>query len=292
MSHFPSHPDEAGRTPAGTSIGVCSWSLQPIGPKLLVEQIRECGLDAVQLALNPLVNDPRDWADTFMYLEDAGIRVLSGMMESIGEDYSTLESIRRTGGVVPADTWPRSLELMLRVRDLVAESSIGLVSFHAGFIPHDPGDPQRALVVERLRILVDAFADRSIALALETGQESADTLLEALHEIDRPGLGVNFDPANMILYDKGDPVDSLRRLAPHVVQVHAKDARPTQTPGTWGQEVRLGEGTVDWPAFCTAVRELPRAVDVLIERESGGRRVKDVVLARELLESELSGSPA
>ena len=62
-------------------------------PKLLVEQIRECGLDAVQLALNPLVNDPRDWADTFMFLEDAGIRVLSGMMESIGEDYSTLESV-------------------------------------------------------------------------------------------------------------------------------------------------------------------------------------------------------
>ncbi|MED5507193.1 MAG: hypothetical protein VX684_05075, partial [Planctomycetota bacterium] len=70
MSHLPSHPDEDGRTPAGTSIGVCSWSLQSIGPKLLVEQIRACGLDAVQLALNQLVNDPRDWADTFMYLED------------------------------------------------------------------------------------------------------------------------------------------------------------------------------------------------------------------------------
>ncbi|MEC7351522.1 MAG: sugar phosphate isomerase/epimerase family protein, partial [Planctomycetota bacterium] len=269
MSHLPSHPDEDGRTPAGTSIGVCSWSLQPIGPKLLVEQIRECGLDAVQLALNPLVNDPRDWADTFMFLEDAGIRVLSGMMESIGEDYSTLESIRRTGGVVPGDTWPRNLELMLRVRDLVAESSIGLVSFHAGFIPHDPGDPLRALVVERLRILVDAFADRSITLALETGQETADTLLEVLDEIDRPGLGVNFDPANMILYGMGDPIEAIRLLGPRVVQVHAKDAVPTETPGTWGRETPLGDGAVDWARFMPEVLGLVPAVDVFIEREGG-----------------------
>ena len=272
------------------SIGVCSWSLQPIGPKLLVELIRNCGLEAVQIALNPLVIHPRDWADTFMYLQDAGIRVLSGMMESIGEDYSSLDSIRRTGGLLPDATWPQTLELMLRVADLAAESSLRLVSFHAGFIPHEADAPERAVIVKRLRTVVDAFAERSIDLALETGQETAATLLGVLEQIDRPNLGVNFDPANMILYDQGDPVESLRMLASHVAQVHIKDARPTSTPGAWGQEVAVGEGAVDWPALLEVVRTLPREVDLVIEREAGTQRVADVITAHELLQSHLPGS--
>lgn len=225
-----------------------------------------------------------------MYLQDAGIHVLSGMMESIGEDYSSLESIRRTGGLLPDATWPQTLEQMLRVADLAAESSIRLVSFHAGFIPHELDAPERAVIVRRLRTVVDAFAERSIDLALETGQETAATLLGVLEQVERPSLGVNFDPANMILYDQGDPVESLRMLASHVVQVHIKDARPTATPGAWGQEVALGEGAVDWPAFLEVVRTLPREVDLVIEREAGTQRVADVIAAHELLQSHLSGS--
>ena len=290
MTHSPAETTASGASERPISIGVCSWSLQPLGPKLLVDLVRDAGLDAVQLALNPLVTHPRDWADAFMYLQDAGITVLSGMMESIGEDYSSLDSIRRTGGLLPDSTWPQSLELMLRVADLVEDSPISLVSFHAGFIPHEPDAPEREVIVQRLRTLLDAFAQRSISLALETGQETAETLVAVLEEVDRPNLGVNFDPANMILYDKGDPVEALKRLAPHVVQVHAKDARPTATPGTWGQEVPLGEGVVDWPAFLEGVRELPRTVDVVIEREAGNQRVRDVITAHELLLNQLQGS--
>ena len=33
-----------------------------------------------------------------------------------------------------------------------------------------------------------------------------------LRILGRPNVGVNFDPANMILYDKGDPLDALRAL--------------------------------------------------------------------------------
>lgn len=290
MTDLPHASTGASGAQRPISVGVCSWSLQPIGPKLLVELIRNCGMEAVQVALNPLITRPRDWADTFMYLQDAGIRVLSGMMASIGEDYSSLDSIRRTGGLLPDATWPRSLEQMLRVADLAAESSIRLVSFHAGYIPHEPETPERAVIVNRLQTVVDAFAQRSIHLALETGQETAATLLEVLEQIDRPSLGVNFDPANMILYDKGDPVESLTMLAPHVVQLHIKDARPTATPGSWGEEVAVGEGGVDWSAVLQLVRSLPNEVDLVIERESGAQRVADVIAAHQLLKSHLPGS--
>lgn len=287
LPHSSTEPPGAQRP---RSVGVCSWSLQPIGPKLLVELVRNCGMEAVQLALNPLITHPRDWADTFMYLQDAGIRVLSGMMSSIGEDYSSLDSIRRTGGLLPDATWPRTLEQMLRVADLAAESSIRLVSFHAGFIPHEPDAPERRVMVKRLQTVVDAFSERSIHLALETGQETAATLLEVLEQIDRPTLGVNFDPANMILYDKGDPVEALTMLAPHVVQLHIKDARPTATPGSWGQEVVVGEGAVDWPALLEVVHSLPEEVDLVIERETGTQRIADVITAHGILKSHLPGS--
>ena len=290
MAHSSTDSPPARTPERPISIGVCSWSLEPIGPKLLVDLVKDAGLNAVQIALNPLITHPRDWADTFMYLQDAGIKILSGMMQSVGEDYSSLDSIRRTGGLLPDSTWPQTLELMLRVADLVAESSLSLVTFHAGFIPHELDAPERLVIVKRLRILVDAFAQRSITLALETGQETAETLLGVLEEIDRPSLGVNFDPANMILYDQGNPVEALKRLAPHVVQVHVKDARPTATPGTWGHEVPLGEGVVDWPAFLEEVCGLPRAVDLVIEREGGTQRVRDVITAHELLQTHLAGS--
>ena len=134
----------------------------------------------------------------------------------------------------------------------------------------------------RLRELADLFADRGIKIGLETGQETADTLLEALESLDRPEVGVNFDPANMILYGMGDPVVSLRKLAPRVVAMHAKDAVPTAVPGTWGREVPLGEGAVDWKALL-AVAAMIRDLPIAIEREAGEHRVAEIRLARERL---------
>ena len=89
-------------------------------------------------------------------------------------------------------------------------------------------------------------------------------------------LGVNFDPANMILYDMGDPIDALQRLAPHVLQVHIKDALPTSEPGTWGQEVPAGEGAVDWDQFFSLISTLPNVVNLVIEREAGSSRIDDI----------------
>ncbi len=132
----------------------------------------------------------------------------------------------------------------------------------------------------RLAAAADVFGAQGIAVGLETGQETAGELAALLGELDHPNLGVNFDPANMILYDKGDPIEAVRVLAPWIRQVHVKDAKRTKVPGTWGEEVAVGEGDVDWGGFFAAVRVLPAAVDLAIEREAGSRRVADVGAAR------------
>jgi len=263
-------------------LAVCSWSLQPGDPEHLVELVRQTGVDAIQLALSPLVHDREGWSGAIETLRRSGIGVVSGMMQTADEDYTTLESIARTGGVRPDGTWDRNRAHAAAVADLAAYAEIGLVTFHAGFIPERADDPERRKLLDRLRFLGDLFAARGLRLGLETGQETAETLDEVLGELDHDAVGVNFDPANMILYGKGDPVSALRRLARRVVQVHIKDALPADTPGTWGREVPAGQGAVDWPAFFDVARALDPPVDFVIEREAGGERIDDIVAACEL----------
>lgn len=267
------------------ALAVCSWSLRAASAEDLVNALGRVGIDAVQLALSPLVGaDPVAYAAT---LRDGGIRVVSGMMALDGEDYSTLETIARTGGVRPTATWPANRRHAEAVADIAARLELALVTFHAGFIPEDPADPERASLLDRLGVIADAFAARGVDVAFETGQETAATLLAALSDLERPNVGVNFDPANMILYAKGDPVESLRSLAPHVRQIHVKDALPTTEPGTWGREVPAGRGAVAWDAFFDVATSLPAAVDLVIEREAGETREADIAAARELVRTHL-----
>lgn len=268
-------------------IGACSWSLQLTSPSLLVEAIEITPIRALQVALVPMIEEPRVWTDVFQSFRDSGIEVLSGMFATPGEDYTSLESIRRTGGVRPDQTWPVALEQAIRVADLAAEAGLRLVTFHAGFIPHDVDDPVRAIVLERIRMIGEVFAKRGVSVGLETGQETAETLLSILKELDCPSVGVNFDPANMILYGMGDPVEALTMLSPYVVQVHIKDAIPAPQPGIWGTETRVGDGAVDWSAFLSVVETLPKKVDLVIERESGSQRVSDIIFAYEFLQSRI-----
>jgi L-ribulose-5-phosphate 3-epimerase len=275
-----------------STIGVCSWSLQPKSPTDLAEKVRACGLQAVQLALTPLSQDERRLDATLGALREAGIQVRSGMLSTIREDYSTLESIQNTGGLRPNAHWKENLALARAVARSAKRAGIALVSFHAGFLPEGSGSRERETMVGRLRTVVDAFGELGVKVALETGQERAEVLLGVLAELERPACGVNFDPANMILYGMGDPVAALSALAPRVLQIHVKDARRTKVPGTWGEEVPVGTGEVDWPAFFGVLREKRLEIDVMIEREGGEDRTQDIQRARALVERELAGSPA
>jgi sugar phosphate isomerase/epimerase len=125
---------------------------------------------------------------------------------------------------------------------------------------------------------------QNILLGLETGQETAPELATLLHKLNHPNIGVNFDPANMIMYDKGDPVKALHVLAPWIRQVHIKDARRTKTPGTWGPEVPVGTGDMDWRGFFSTFKHVVFNVNLAIEREYGNNRVADIRAAREVME--------
>ncbi len=270
--------------PLSGRLAVCSWSLQPTDPPDLINKLRALGIHRVQLALDPLREQPAIWGGAAEQLRAAGVSVVSGMFGCVGEDYTTLESIRRTGGLVPDETWEQNRANAQATAALAASLGLRLVTFHAGFLPHDPGDPGFARLKSRVTQVAEIFAAQGVALGLETGQETADALRQFLEALDRPDVGVNFDPANMILYDKGDPVRALRTLGRWIRQVHLKDARRTRVPGTWGEEVVLGTGEVPWPAFFGALEEIGFGGDLCIEREAGAQRVADIRAAREFVE--------
>jgi sugar phosphate isomerase/epimerase len=265
-------------------LAVCSWSLRASNPAELVERIRATGARAVQLAFTPIVEQPEVWRGVFEALASAGIEVASGMLETVGEDYSTLDSIRATGGVVPDATWPATRARAEKVAAIAGAHGIGLVTFHAGFIPHEAGE-ERDRLFARLHEIAALFAAHGARIAFETGQESAETLAHALELLGDASIGVNFDPANMILYGMGDPVAAVHALAPRVAQVHIKDALPTAVPGTWGSEVRAGTGAVDWEAFLAALASVPATIRLAIEREAGDDRVGDIRAAVDMLRS-------
>lgn len=198
------------------------------------------------------------------------------MLATIGEDYTTLDSIKRTGGLRPDACWDDNLRLAERCAGVAAHLGLGLVTLHAGFIPEDD-ERLHEIMINRLCRVAEVFNKHGITLGLETGQETAETLRGLLSTIaPRVRVGVNFDPANMILYGMGDPTEAMRELGEHIVQVHMKDAIATDIPGTWGTEVPVGEGQVDWDAFFEIVHALPEQIDVVIEREAGEQRVEDI----------------
>ncbi len=269
-------------------LAVCSWSLQPTGPDDLVQKLKATGISRVQLELDPLRDAPKVWGDTEKVFREAGITVVSGMVRCLGEDYATLDSIRLTGGIAPDAKWEQNVKNISAAAAIAKKMGLKLVTFHAGFLPPDESHPTFAKMCQRLDTVADIFMVQNILLGLETGQETAAELAALLHKLNHPNIGVNFDPANMIMYDKGDPVKALHTLAPWIRQVHIKDAKRTKTPGTWGAEVVVGTGEVDWRAFFTTFKHVVFNVNLVIEREYGTARVADIRAAHDFIRKTFS----
>ncbi|QQE13601.1 sugar phosphate isomerase/epimerase [Planctomycetota bacterium] len=266
-----------------TTLGVCSWSLQPKDKGELLAAMKKIGFGKVQLALSPLVEEKAAWESVFGELKGEGYEVVSGMYSPLGEDYSTLETIKMTGGLAMDEVWEANQEMAKAVAEVANKNDLKVITFHAGFIPHDSSDPMFRKLCDRIVTVADIFKDAGCETLFETGQETADDLMAFLKVLGREDVGINFDPANMILYGKGDPIESLRKLISKVCQVHIKDATATKEPGTWGAEVCVGAGEVDWNVFVKVLKDHGYDGHYVVEREAGDQRIADIKTAGELI---------
>ena len=204
-----------------------------------------------------------------------------------GESYADIPTVQRTVGFIPRATRQEREERTLALSDFAAAIGVGGIACHIGFVPEDTTHPDYIAVCEMVRRVADYAATRGQTFALETGQEPAHVLQRFLKDVDRPNVGINFDPANMILYGTGDPIEALKVLGAQVLSVHAKDGDwpPSDKPEALGMERPLGHGSVDIPVFVRTLKEVGFRGPLNIEREAENQeeRISDIRKAVRLL---------
>lgn len=260
------------------TIGVCSWSLQVTSVPELKAFVDKLGINVVQLACG----DPHhaSWAegdDMPAAARAAGFQMSGAMLGFPGEDYTTPQTIEKTGGFGDPATRPERLERFKW--GLARTKALGLsdLMLHAGFIPA-VGSTERKAFLDTLTQVSGLAADAGVTVAFETGQESAALLRRTLDDLKCPNLKVNFDPANMLLYDMDEPLKVLDLLAPDIRSVHLKDANRPTVKGTWGTEVPLGTGQTNTREFVKALKRIGFTGALCIEREVGNQqeRFRDI----------------
>jgi sugar phosphate isomerase/epimerase len=269
---------------AGHDIGVCSWSIGGKSTPELIESVKKLGLSHIQLALLDLAmaDDKRKYQELGL-IKNSGLTLTAGMIGFPGEDYSTIAAIRKTGGYVSEQEFPIRKKLTQQAAAVAGELGLKKVSAHIGFVPPS-SDPNYAAMLGRICEVASILAERGMDLLMETGQESANELLQFLNDLRCKNVKVNFDPANMILYGAGDPIEAVGILGRHIDQVHVKDATQSTSPGaTWGTEVPFGMGQVQPKAFLRALEDAGFTGPLIIEREAGATRMQDIAYAIETL---------
>jgi sugar phosphate isomerase/epimerase len=270
-------------SPSATSlspltVGVCSWSLQVGSISELRQLLDRLGINVVQIACG----DPHhaSWEEGDGLPEAAlasGITMTGAMLGFPGEDYTTPQTIKETGGFGKSAWRAERIERLKWALERTLALGLHDLTLHAGFLP-EPDDPDRSSMLDTLAQAGDLARQSGVTLAFETGQETAVLLRKTLDEIRSPNIKVNFDPANMLLYDMGDPIKAVELLGPDIRSVHVKDARRPESPGQWGQEVPLGEGEVDIRRFVKTLKSVGYQGPLVIEREVGDQsgRMRDV----------------
>ncbi len=229
----------------------------------------ELGIPTIQLHAPSEGARTSDSASQFLrQLDEAGIRLTAVFGGFEGENYADIPTVERTVGLVPPATRASRLSEMKAISDFSVQLRCGVVALHLGFVPHASENGLYRDIVCTTRELCDHCRGNSQSLHLETGQETAAALVQFLDDVDRDNLFVNFDPANMILYGTGEPIEALRQLDSRVRSVHCKDARWSDQPGiAWGEEVPLGDGEVDIPLYLRTLEEIGYRGPLTIERE-------------------------
>jgi sugar phosphate isomerase/epimerase len=238
-----------------------------LGVKL--EVARELGVPTIQLhAPHASTRTPESARRFLDQLGQMGISITAVFGGFEGESYADIPTVVRTVGLVPPETRAARTQEMKEIADFARLLGVDVVALHLGFVPHEKSDRLYPQVIEVTRDLCNHCRRQGQNLHLETGQESADALLAFIGDVARDNLFINFDPANMILYGSGEPIEALQKLGRYVRSVHCKDAKWAKNPGQeWGQEVPLGEGDVGMERYLRTLDGLGYRGPLTIERE-------------------------
>ncbi len=190
-----------------------------------------------------------------------------------------------TIGLVPTEYRMARVQALKDWADFAKMAGAPAIITHAGFLPENPSDAEYLPVLSVLRNVAQHCKRAGIEFWFETGQETPVTLLRYIEEIGTGNLGINFDPANLLMYGRGNPVDAARVFGKYVRNLHAKDGMLPTNGNDLGHEKALGDGLVDFPLMLRILKDAGFDGDLIIEREiaPGEEQNRDIRAAIERL---------
>lgn len=239
----------------------------------------ENGIPSCQLSVAPKLQTPEHAAVIGSACRKTGMEITAMVGTWSGPNEWNFRHGPQTLGIVPAAFRAGRLAELVSCADLAKELGVTCVCTHMGFIPENPGDARYSDFIGSARWLAAEYQSRGIGLNFETGQETPVTLLRAIRDIGMENVGLNFDPANLLMYGKANPVDALDIVGKYVRGVHAKDGEYPADGYELGREKPLGQGRVGFGAFIEKLKEIGYDGALTIEREIAGEQQRQDVLA-------------
>lgn len=231
---------------AGNPVGVFLRCTGQDDPLRALQAVKSLGLTTVQVSKLPdRFYTPEGAREFAGLLRTTGMRADSVVAVYAGESYKDRDTVVRTVGFRPLHLIKERLEYSRKCVDFADGIGAKIVTFHMGFLPEDPTDPAYKAMLGAVSDIAGYAAKKNVTISLETGQEKGEQLAAFLDKITVARVGVNFDPANLVIYGVDSPSRALERFVSRVTSVHVKDALLPETPGAMGREVRPGEGKAE-----------------------------------------------
>jgi sugar phosphate isomerase/epimerase len=242
-----------------------------------VEELTSLGITCVQLNCWDTKIMTEENAEKAKKLTDGKIKISSFWAGWSGPAvWDSVEGPHTLGLVPPAYRFIRMKELCIGA-DFAAWLGAPNIVTHVGFIPEHPSFPEYTGVVAAVRYVSDYCKAKGLGFNFETGQETPVTLMRLITDIGNGNTGINLDPANLIMYGRGNPVDALDLFKGYIKGVHIKDGDYSTDFHNLGQERLVGEGSVNFPVFLPKLLQQGYTGDLYIEREiSGEQQSKDI----------------
>ncbi len=219
--------------------------------------------------------------------EELGVEITAviGGWWGVGPSEWNFTAGPQTLGIVPVEFRAPRIEILIRYAEFAKKIGCSDIATHLGFIPENPSTDAYVSFLHSLKYLLRRYEELDANLLCETGQETPVTLLRTIEDTGSSHIFLNYDPANLLMYGKANPVDGLDVVGQYVKGVHGKDGCYPTNGRELGKEMPLGAGRVNFPAFLQKLHEKGYDGAITIEREIEGEdQLKDVLTAKKMLE--------
>jgi len=268
------------KLPIGVLVGLAA------DPEPEIRKVVDLGLRSCQVASW----DPSVWTDAtgeklIRAADQHGVTITTFWSGYPGPATWDLVDGPTTIGLVPPAYRALRTKVLRQAAEFAARFRLPSITTHVGFLPVNARDPDYLGTVEALKSVAGHCAELGIEFWFETGQETPVVLLRTIELVGTGNLGINLDPANLILYGMSNPVDALDVFGGHVRGVHAKDGVYPTKGTALGRETPLGDGKVNFPVLVPKLKAVGFQGALSIEREiSGDQQIRDIKKAIALLE--------